>query len=239
MIPLGPRLLRRLSALIVLLVGLMHPPASRTPAPATPRSVAPALDEVDARHGSLRAGGGPPVRRRGAVRARTLGGGGNAYSRGRIDVAWKDGQAVRFGADFLLPRGFRDRMQGQVDLLRWDDYPTVRHRTHRAGVVLFRGDRRAHLVRQRLGVEEVAITGPFDLPEGRWFHLEVRQRLGAGSRARNEVWVDGRPVARSDRPNTYGNGVDRVRFGLVAVDAERQRRPLTLWFARPHAGRAP
>lgn len=220
-----------------------RPPSTTAPAPgsvdlpppgrAFPR--APALDEADALRGGLISDADPPRPRSGALRATVRGGDGNAYGRGRIDVAWDEGDDVRYGADYLLPDGFAAALDGQVDLLRWDDFPTQPRQTHRSGVVVFAGDRRGHLIRQRLGVEETSIAPAFDLPEGRWFHLEVRQRLGRAGTARNEVRVDGRVVASSSVANTYGNTVERVRFGLVAIDADRQRRDVTLWLARPWA----
>ncbi len=192
------------------------------------------LDEVDTLRGVLREDASPPQPRAGALKA-MVDGGANAYARGRLDVAWHEGDVVSFGAAFLLPRGFAAGLAGQVDLLRWDDYPSTPVGTHRSGVVLFAGDGRAHLIRQRLGIEETPIARAFDLPEGRWFRLEVRQRLDPGDGASSEVLIDDRVVATSPAPNTYGNAVQRVRFGLVAIDASRQRDGLTLWFARPFA----
>ncbi len=212
---------------------------STGPVPAErPFPLAPGLDSAEALRGQVTPGADPPRARPGALRT-SVEGGGNAYARGRIDVAWREGDDVRFGVDLLLPEGFAARLQGQVDLLRWDDYPTEPSRTHRSGVVVFADDRRGHLIRQRLGVEETAIGPPFALPEGRWFRLEVRQRLGRAGTARSEVRIDGRVVAASTAANAYGNTVDRVRVGLVAIDAVRQRLGLVLWLARPWARPVP
>jgi hypothetical protein len=172
----------------------------------------------------------------GSWRASTMGGLGNAFARGVCEVDWRDGEDIAYGAAFFLPEGFHDQLDGQVDLLRWDDFPDEPVHTVRSGVVVFVGDRRAHLVRQRLGTEQRPLAAPFALPEGRWFWLEVRQRLGAGDGAHSEVRIDGRTVAESDEPTTYGGRVLRVRHGIVAVDANRQGRPLTLWVDRPWTG---
>jgi hypothetical protein len=171
----------------------------------------------------------------GSARATTHGG-GDAYSRALFNVRWREGADVWFGAAYLLPRSFTSQMQGEVDLLRWDNFPADRVTTDRSGIVLFRGDRRAHLIRQRLGVEDVTLGKPFALPVGRWFWLEVHQRLSRGRGALSEVFLDGRLVTSSTKPNSYGRTVRRIRFGIVAVDAARQRRPLKLWFDRATVG---
>lgn len=164
------------------------------------------------------------------------GGHGNAYSRGYFKVRWRDGDDVWFGAALRLPVGFTARMEGQVDLLRWDNYGRLGTHDDRSGVVIHR-DGLASLVRQQLGVEEVDLGAPFPLPEGRWFWLEVHQVLGAtDGQALSEAYVDGALLATSTVANTYGRGVDRVRYGLVAVDAGRQRRPLDLYLDRATAG---
>lgn len=164
------------------------------------------------------------------------GGDGNAYSRGYFKVRWRDGDDVWFGAALRLPSGFHARMAGQVDILRWDNFGRLGTDDDRSGVVIHR-DGQASLVRQQLGVEEVDLGTPFALPEGRWFWLEVHQVLGAtDGQALSEAYVDGWLVSSSTVANTYGRGVDRVRYGIVAVDAERQRAPLDLYLDRATAG---
>ncbi len=166
-----------------------------------------------------------------SVRA-TVTGNGNAYSRGIFDVDWGDGDDVWYGTAIYLPRGFHAALQGQVDLLRWDNWVTDPTTTDRSGIVIWRSDRRVHLIRQRLGVEEQTIAPTFRLPEGRWVWLEVHQRLSRGAGALNEVFLDGRLVTRSRTANTYGRRIERLRAGIVATDAVRQQRPLSLWFDR-------
>ena len=149
-------------------------------------------------------------------------------------MGWRPGERVRYSARFYIPRGFKRRMQGQVDILRWDTWPGA----DRSGISIYGSDKRARLVRQRLGVEQVAISRPFRLPEGRWFRLEVRQRI-ARRGARNTVYLDGRRIASSRTRNTYGLTVQRIRYGLVAIAAGAQRRSLHLYFddARVRRGR--
>ena len=168
---------------------------------------------------------------RASARARFFGG-ANGYARGIFNVRWPEGRHIWFGAAYFLPKGFKAALQGQVDLLRWDNYGALGRHNDRSGVVIHR-DGRANLMRMRFGVENVDMGKSFTLPEGRWFWLEVHQFLDRRTGvARSSVHVDDRQVSSSRLANMYGTAVDRVRFGLVAVDAVRQTRPLTLWFDR-------
>lgn len=172
-----------------------------------------------------------------ATRARVLedAGAANSYARGIRRVRWRAGDRVVYGMDVRLPEGFLDAMQGEVDLLRWDDYGRRTGVETTGGVVLFAGDRRLHLVHSRGDTTTYDLLGPYALTEGRWHRIVVRQRLGAQD-ARSELWLDGRRLGVTDRPNATAFPIDRVRFGLVAIGAGAQTRPLTLWFARPFAG---
>ncbi|MCW2997720.1 MAG: hypothetical protein JWN65_1269 [Solirubrobacterales bacterium] len=194
-----------------------------------------AFDQVNTLNGILKVDRSRAYEGAGSARASTRGQ-GNAYSRGLFNVGWQTGDDVWYGAAYLIPDRFFSMMQGQVDLLRWDDFPSDRVTTDRSGIALFEGDHRAHLVRQRLGVELATLAEPFDLPANRWFWLEVHQHLSSGDDALSEVYIDGRLVASGTEPNTYGRSVRRVRYGIVAVDAQRQRHWLTLWFDRATAG---
>lgn len=163
-----------------------------------------------------------------------------AYARLVRDVDWGEGDLVLYGVSMRLSRGFHRRLQGQVALLRWDNFPAG-GRADYSGVVIDRQDRLARLVLQRHGSEpDRPLTGAFALPEGRWFRLSVRQRLSPGCAAYNEVSVDGTTVARSEVPNMRPGQpeVERVRFGLAAI-ARSQRRGLTLSFSGPDAAPAP
>ncbi|MCW2957553.1 MAG: hypothetical protein JWP18_356, partial [Solirubrobacterales bacterium] len=196
------------------------------------------FDQTNTLKGTLRRVHSPAYQGQGSAHAVTRGG-GDAYSRGLFEVSWHEGADVWFGAAFLLPRSFGADMQGEVDLLRWDNFPDDRVTTDRSGVVIFQGDRRAHLIRQRLRVEDVPLGRSFTLPVGRWFWLEVHQRLSRDMGALSEVFLDGRRVTVSRAANSYGRTVRRIRFGIVAVDADRQSSPLELWFDRVAVGTRP
>ncbi|MGE5281287.1 MAG: hypothetical protein ACM3N0_03010 [Chloroflexota bacterium] len=167
------------------------------------------------------------------------GGGANGYSRGIWNVDWHDGEDVWFGAAYYLPKGFIANVQGQVDLVRWDNWVSHPNDTDWGGVSVYGSDHRARLLRFGAGRPNNTLVGPFDLPEGRWFTLEVHQRLSAGAGALNELYLDGHLIGRSTRPNTYGRAIQRIRYGIVAIAEDAQRRPLDLWFDRATAGPQP
>lgn len=212
------------------------PPPAGTAADPGGRAVACQYDELNVERGRLGAASAAVDGSR--VASGSFRGGGNGYARGVRRVVWKPGTNVRYAISLLLPKGFHDRIQGQVDLMRWDNWPTERADADWGGVAIWASDRRARLLRFGDGRPEDVLVGPFDLPEGRWFRLTVVQRLDS-RRAVSEVFLDGRRLGRSSAPNSYGRTVRRVRFGLVAVDSVRQLRPLSLDFAAPHASPAP
>ena len=161
------------------------------------------------------------------------GGGQNGFSRGIFEPSWSEGDDVWYSAAYYLPPGFHASMQGQVALLRWDDWPS--HPVDRAssGVVIWGRDKRARLVRELLpsGVSELSPS--FELPEGRWFWLEVHQRLSSGAGAYNEVYLDGALIGQSSTPNTFaGRVAERMRYGIVAIADGAQTNPLSLNFDR-------
>jgi hypothetical protein len=170
---------------------------------------------------------------RGSVSARATydGGGANGYSRGIWDVHWQDGEDVWFGAAYYLPIGFHASIQGQVDLMRWDNYSINPSNTDWGGVSIYGSDHRARLLRFGAGRPNDTLVGPLDLPEGRWFTLEVHQRRSQSSgSALSELYVDGKRVGSSTAANTYGRAATRVRYGIVAIAASAQKKPLELNF---------
>jgi len=167
-----------------------------------------------------------------AARAVYSGGGENGFARGIFNVNWDAGEDVWYSGAYFLPRGFKAAMQGQVAILRWDDYGSHPNSADHGGIVINGGDRRARLAMDKLGPGTQDELGePFDLPEGRWFHLEVHQRLSSSRSAVNEVYLDGARVSVSNIPNLEpGRGVDRVRYGIVAIASGSQTRSLDLKF---------
>ncbi len=174
----------------------------------------------------------------GAVSARaTYGGGGaNGYARGVWSVSWAEGDEVWYSSAFFLPSGFKAAMQGQIDLLRWDDWPSNRSDAEWGGLVIYGSDKRLRLKRfNAAGTADTTLVGPIDMPEGRWVHLEVHQRLSRQAPL-SELYLDGQLAGRSTAVNTSGRPIERLRVGLVAMASGKQINPLTLWFDRAAFG---
>lgn len=172
-----------------------------------------------------------------SAHATYAGGAANGYARGIWNVDWSDGDDVWFGAAYYLPNGFHANIQGQVDLLRWDNWPTHPTDTDWGGVSIWGSDKHARLLRFGTGRDGVnTLVGPFDLPEGRWFWLEVHQKLSDGGDAVSELYLDGKLVGASSKPNTYGRSIGRIRYGMVAIAAGSQTKPLEMWFDKATVG---
>jgi hypothetical protein len=157
------------------------------------------------------------------------GAGANGYARGIFEPAWRAGEKVAYSAAFRLPEGFYDSQQGELALIRWDNWPLHRGRGDVGGIVIYGSDKQARLVRGRYNGEQVPLGASFRLPEGRWFTLSVFQRLSR-RHPLSKVRLDGSIVAVSRAKNFYGRPINRIRYGIVAIAAGRQSNDLRLWF---------
>lgn len=193
------------------------------------------LDQASTASGTLAVESASAFRGRRAARAVYSGNGANGYARGIFEVSWQNGDRVSYGAAFRLPNDFYESMQGQVALLRWDNWPSYQSAdADVGGVVIYGSDHRARLMRSHYGSDQETIGRSFKLPEGRWFRLSVDQRLGSAN-AFSRVRLDGRTVISSHAPNSFGRAIDRLRFGLVAIAAGDQRSRLELLFDEARA----
>ena len=162
-----------------------------------------------------------------SARASYLGAGLPGSARAGFDVNWQDGDEVWYGSAYYLPAGFKAAQQSDDQILGWDNKASNGPNSDYSGVVLSDADGKAYLVSGNASGRR-AIAGPVDVPEGRWFFLEVRQQLSQGN-ALNEIYLDGGLVAASRQSNFFGRPVERVRYGLIEID---QQLPATLWFDR-------
>jgi hypothetical protein len=170
-----------------------------------------------------------------SAKAHYLGTGKNAFARGLFDVDWTAGADTYYGVAVFLHRGFKAAMQGQVALMRTDNWDAKPVATDRCGVVIDGSNRRAHFrcYQDDRPASVTASVGPFNIPAGRWVWLEVHQHLSTiPGAALTQVWVDRRLVGQTTRPNYFGTPVSRVRYGLVADAGASQKKPLTLYFDR-------
>lgn len=170
-----------------------------------------------------------------SARASYSGGGANGYARGIFNVSWQQGDEVWYGGAFYLPAGFHNAMQGQVALMRWDNWPSNPSGADQGGIVINGGDRHSYLERDHESSgswSQTDLVGPFDLPEGRWFWLEVHQRFSSTAGGVSEVYLDGNRVGTSTAANMFGRPIERIRYGLVAIAESAQTNPLSLQFDR-------
>jgi hypothetical protein len=175
-----------------------------------------------------------------SARAHYHGSGSNAYARGVEAVHWNNGDNVWYGEAVYLPPGFKSAMQGEVDLMRWDNYSLEQRSLDWGGIVIYGHDKRARLLRFDVYGDVTTLVGPFDIAEGRWTWIEVHERFSdRRGQALSEVFLDGRRIGSSSAPNKYRHPITRIRFGLVAISENAQVRPLTLWFARPSVATRP
>jgi len=74
------------------------------------------------------------------------------------------------------------------------------------------------------------LTGPFALPVGTWFTLQVRQLLGSGSAAFSDVYLNGQLVAASRAPTFSGTQIGHVSYGIVELTPDAALGPVSLDF---------
>lgn len=161
--------------------------------------------------------------------------GTNTYARAVWNVSWREGDTVHYSARFRLPRGFLAAMQGEVDLMRWDNFGDDPSCEDAGGLVIFNEDKALHVVLWPCtGGGGSLITGPMPT-EDTWHTLEVRQTFSSSS-PRSELYVDGVRAGLSSMPNFHRLPIDRLRFGIVGITAGAQRNPLRLSFADPQFG---
>jgi hypothetical protein len=153
-------------------------------------------------------------------------------------VRWRSGQSVMYGAAFYLPPGFHAAITGQQALLRWDSFPGAGGRYQQGGVVIDYSDDLGYLVGDTVtdgSVAQQVLAGPFRLPIGTWFTLQVRQLLGSGSAAYSNVYENGRLVAASRAPTFSGGEIDHVRYGIVELSSDAAQGPVSLDFDQASA----
>jgi murein DD-endopeptidase MepM/ murein hydrolase activator NlpD len=84
-------------------------------------------------------------------------------------------------------------------------------------------------------VTQQPLTGEFQLPLGAWFTLQVRQVLGAGSRAQSLVYVNNQLVGSSNAANFIGDHVDNISYGIVSLTGGAEQGPVSLYFDQAFA----
>ncbi|MBV8991833.1 MAG: hypothetical protein JO372_25015 [Solirubrobacterales bacterium] len=161
------------------------------------------------------------------------GNGAAGIARGALKVRWRQGQSVAYGAAFYLPSNFHSAIAGQQALLLWDSSPGQHGRFEQGGVVVDYSDNLGYLVDVRVSggtATQRVLAGPFPLPIGRWFTMQVRQLLGSGSSAYSDVYENGRLVASSHAPTLTDKQINHVSYGIVQLTPEAEQGPVSLLF---------
>jgi polysaccharide lyase-like protein len=139
-------------------------------------------------------------------------GSGNQYQRVWYDVAWGEGTDVWYGMALYIPR-LSDWCWWTP--ARWDNYRSYGGGGDVGGLRIEQG--RLYLDKGTYAGQRPLI-GPVAIPEGRWFWVEVHQRLSAGAgSALSELYLDGVKVGSSTAANTNGRPIDTIRYGNVSM----------------------
>ena len=150
--------------------------------------------------------------------------GGDSFARAWYDVRWNAGSDVWYGAAFYVPN--RSALS-YVNLIRWDNFASYGNPGGDVGGLQVR-EGRARLFRSDYGGGNAADLGAsFDIPQGRWFRIDIHQRFSAADgQALSEAYVDGRRVVSSRTANSRGRRIETIRFGYVSVEGP----PSVLYF---------
>jgi hypothetical protein len=129
-----------------------------------------------------------------------------------------DGDDVWYGSAFLLPNDFLTKNTA-VDLMKWESSVG----TNAGGVRLLgsgTANDRLRLFRSNGTTTYLGPSEGFAPPLGRWFWLEVHQKLGktSGSPTLNEVFLDGQLVVSTTEQNRESadtGDLVRMKYGIV------------------------
>lgn len=189
------------------------------------------LSEFDAtsiEHGSLTVSSASPGAVAGSAFAVAqtsgTGNGVNGFARGQWTVSWNQGAVYRMEMSVFLPLGFYASQQGAVQLVGWDTFPTLDNQMRLA---IWQSDHQARLFLKSDG-KDTTLTNAFAIPEGRWVRIAVEQKIADAS-GWSKVYLDGQLAAQGSGDTATPHPVTRMRVGLVAIDANAQTRPLTLY----------
>lgn len=151
---------------------------------------------------------------------------GNQFQRVQYDVDWREGSDVWYGVALYIPRLSNWCWWYAV---RWDNWQRYRAAGDVGGLRIERG--RLYLDKGNY-TDQTAVLGPVEIPEGRWFWVDVHQRLShhAGS-ALNELYLDGVRMDRSTAANSSGRRISHIRYGNVAM-ATSCSRAASIFFDR-------
>jgi murein DD-endopeptidase MepM/ murein hydrolase activator NlpD len=154
---------------------------------------------------------------------------GDAAVSGSLAVDWTVGQTVAWGAAFRLAPNFHGATEGQQELMGWTAGAT------QEGVTVDYSDNEAYLVASPGSPLQQILVGPFTLPIGQWFTLQVRQLLGSAPSARSRVYVNNRLVGSSPATTLPAGQVSQVSYGIAQLTPPGATGPVSLEFDQAFA----
>jgi murein DD-endopeptidase MepM/ murein hydrolase activator NlpD len=155
---------------------------------------------------------------------------GNGSIGGSLAVDWVPGQTVSWGAAFRLAPGFHAATEGQQELVGWQADSA------QEGVVVDFSDNSGYLVASPGSLTQQILVGPFRLPTGPWFTLQVRQLLGAAPSASSRVYVNNKLVGSSSATTLAAGQISQVSYGIVQLSPPAQVGPVSVEFDQALAG---
>jgi hypothetical protein len=170
-------------------------------------------------------------------------GSGNKYARGYFDISdWQIGSDHWFGARLYLPVGTYAALQGDMALMRWDNWALANMSQDQFGVWLHgtgtKGNLYLMLNNEQDGVDSILVDPGVKMAEGQWSCLEVRQKLGYDGDAISELWLNGTRLGSSTRQNVNGGRRPvTLGYGIVAVNAGAQTNGLTAYIDQAYTAR--
>jgi hypothetical protein len=168
---------------------------------------------------------------------------GNKYARGYFDISdWQIGSDHWFGARIYLPVGTYAALQGDMALMRWDNWALANISQDQFGVWLrgtgTKGNLYLMLNNEQNGVDSILVDPGVRMAEGQWSCLEVRQKLGYDGDAISELWLNGTRLGSSTRQNINGGRRPvTLGYGIVAVNAGTQTNSLTAYVDQAYTAR--
>jgi murein DD-endopeptidase MepM/ murein hydrolase activator NlpD len=154
---------------------------------------------------------------------------GDGSVSGSLAVDWIPGQTVSWGAAFRLVPGFHAATEGQQELVGWQAD------SGQEGVVVDYSDNLGYLVASPGSLQQV-LVGPFRLPIGRWFTLQVRQLLGLAPSASSRVYVNNKLVGSSSATTLPAGQITQVSYGIVQLTPPALAGPVSTEFDQALAG---
>jgi hypothetical protein len=137
---------------------------------------------------------------------------GNPYGRTQWNVNWSNGSDVWYGGAFYVADPSKLRY---TDLIRWDNYLSYGSAGDVGGLLAENGQLRVQK-RYYNGTASAALTPSVAIPAGRWFWVEVHQKLSdVPGQALTALYLDGALVGSSTSPNSSGRVINHIRYGHV------------------------